>query len=1274
MKKFTLLVLLFFFALGAKANPDNPPKAGDEPDFEVKAYYYPDSQYQQSAYVRVLWGSSFYDFESQTQDPFYGSGWVNDTIYPWTVTQPQIPGYHGSLCLMSGNSGIEDSSSSIELSVYFVQDGSISFLGGCYGEGENYDACEFYIDGALQFSYGELQSWDTYSFNVSAGTHVFTWSYTKDSSLNALGDAFFVDDITFTGVSRLGESNSSYNVYLQPFDAATGGGLDNPILIATNVTGNQFIVENWAELEAGYYQFGIENPELTSTEIFWSNALNKSTVDYFTVTVTAYPAYAGTVTGGGTFAYGEMCTLKATPNDRYSFSHWSDTLMGHMPECTFSVTEDVNIQAIFEGFLIEYYYWAEPEEGGEVEIVGAEEGEEEWVPIHYGDTVTFKATPNDGYSFVKWTAQGSIGYKGGHTRSVEFLSDSTTCTVIFNDDFLDRIFDDVIFDDDTIEAGGDGSVIEFVATFEEGIDGCLRPKQFTNTEVGPDFATFSWVEGGSAESWYIYYHDATPTPTAPEDLYVEVTENPYTLWGLDPETPYEAYVVSACGVVDGVPNSLVSSETISFTTMEPCPTPLHVEVDSITGCTAMVKWMDYSDSYRVEAGLPNILLDENFDNGIPSDWSNDTRYPWDTISSATGGFCMISGNQGIDNTSSSISITMSFDSGGVVEFDAECRGEGDNYDVCTFSIDNEVRFSYGQYKEGWNHYSYDDVQSGEHTFTWTYSKDYSLSAEGDYFAVANLFMREKEIEWSNPLTVEDAQCTITGLTPLTSYLVHVQGICENEETEWSNPINFTTTDVCIIKASVNPTGAGTVTGAGEYSLGDTCTLVASANTGYIFDNWTKNDTVVSYDATHAFIVSRDAEYVANFSQIEYYFNLLTSPREGGYAEFLNDSTYVFHYGDAVSIHAIPNQGYSFVNWTMWNNNDEMELSTNSTYNFTIGDDNPVTNLYPEGGQISLTANFEMRNLEITVLTNPVDAGTVLVGDTIFTGGTFAYGETLTMSAVDNTGYTFQEWTKNDTVVSTSRTLTVTVTETAEYVANFQLNNYEISTSVVPTDGGEVTGAGFYDHGTTATLTATPNTGYTFVNWTEESDVVSTSSTYSFTVIGTRTLVAHFQLNSYAITATADPTNGGAIYVADTIFTGGTFDHGTQITMVAEAVTGYVFQNWTKNGSEASTSTNISITVTEAADYVAHFVLNSFDITAMISVNPTDGGTVEGAGTFNYGETCNLTAIPATGFHFVKWTKNGEQVSTDPAYSFTVLEAATYVAYFELDSFDVTAMV
>jgi uncharacterized repeat protein (TIGR02543 family) len=42
------------------------------------------------------------------------------------------------------------------------------------------------------------------------------------------------------------------------------------------------------------------------------------------------------------------------------------------------------------------------------------------------------------------------------------------------------------------------------------------------------------------------------------------------------------------------------------------------------------------------------------------------------------------------------------------------------------------------------------------------------------------------------------------------------------------------------------------------------------------------------------------------------------------------------------------------------------------------------------------------------------------------------------------------------------------------------------------------------------VTATPNTGHTFVHWTESGKVVSTSESYTFTLNGNVTLVADFK--------------------------------------------------------------------------------------------------------------------------------------------------------------------
>jgi hypothetical protein len=67
----------------------------------------------------------------------------------------------------------------------------------------------------------------------------------------------------------------------------------------------------------------------------------------------------------------------------------------------------------------------------------------------------------------------------------------------------------------------------------------------------------------------------------------------------------------------------------------------------------------------------------------------------------------------------------------------------------------------------------------------------------------------------------------------------------------------------------------------------------------------------------------------------------------------------------------------------------------------------------------------------------------------------------------------------------------------------------VDTSVSPTNGGTATGDGVYTNGTTATVTATPNAGFAFANWTENGAVISTSASYTFTNIINQSLVANF---------------------------------------------------------------------------------------------------------------------------------------------------------------------
>ena len=69
---------------------------------------------------------------------------------------------------------------------------------------------------------------------------------------------------------------------------------------------------------------------------------------------------------------------------------------------------------------------------------------------------------------------------------------------------------------------------------------------------------------------------------------------------------------------------------------------------------------------------------------------------------------------------------------------------------------------------------------------------------------------------------------------------------------------------CEVIVTVNPEEAGSVTGAGLYTVGHNCTVVANANAGYTFVNWTLNGNEVSTEATYTLEVTEATALVANF--------------------------------------------------------------------------------------------------------------------------------------------------------------------------------------------------------------------------------------------------------------------------------------------------------------------------------------------------------------------------------------------------------------------------
>ncbi|MGL4806034.1 MAG: InlB B-repeat-containing protein, partial [Bacteroidales bacterium] len=261
-------------------------------------------------------------------------------------------------------------------------------------------------------------------------------------------------------------------------------------------------------------------------------------------------------------------------------------------------------------------------------------------------------------------------------------------------------------------------------------------------------------------------------------------------------------------------------------------------------------------------------------------------------------------------------------------------------------------------------------------------------------------------------------------------------------------------------------------------------------------------------------------------------------------------------------------------------------------------------------------------------------------------GTYNYNTELTITATAHTGSKFVAWFEGENLISNSSTYSFKVVRNINLQARFAKNTYTITAR--NGEGGNVTGGGQYEYGTTATLTAIPNTGHYVAGWREGSNMVSNSAKYSFEVLGDRTLEAVFAKNRYTVTTNA--SEGGSVTG------GGTYEYGQAATLTATPNTGYHFVKWSDN-------TNISpkkITITDNVTISAIFAKNTYSVTTNISGE----GSVSAGGNYLYNEISTLTAQPHSDSYFVGWFKNSVLISTDLVFTFNVTENVQLEAKFE----------
>ena len=343
----------------------------------------------------------------------------------------------------------------------------------------------------------------------------------------------------------------------------------------------------------------------------------------------------------------------------------------------------------------------------------------------------------------------------------------------------------------------------------------------------------------------------------------------------------------------------------------------------------------------------------------------------------------------------------------------------------------------------------------------------------------------------------------------------------------------------------------------------------------------------------------------------------------------------------------------------------------------------------------------------------------------------------------------------------------------------EIISYQIE--VACNEGGTVVGGGTYEQGSNATIKAIANPGYHFVRWIEDTQVVSTSSEYTFNVTASKYLTAEFEECNWSDwRSNGNNTHSKECSVCHIVntenCTGGTGDcmhkpicsicqteyadlgdheYGELITEIPATneekgikahykckLCGELFdQNKNPVTEEALVISRVpklewnlefwdvkndvkieskykTVTISEKlarnlADkddlwsgekeydiplsnitgYSDEMLPEDYELAAGYAPSPTrvptinkegitiwiqkitysvttealpsEGGTVSGDGTYEIKSNVTVNATPKEGYHFVKWiTEDGNTVSSEPTYSFDILENIKLTAVFE----------
>ena len=419
---------------------------------------------------------------------------------------------------------------------------------------------------------------------------------------------------------------------------------------------------------------------------------------------------------------------------------------------------------------------------------------------------------------------------------------------------------------------------------------------------------------------------------------------------------------------------------------------------------------------------------------------------------------------------------------------------------------------------------------------------------------------------------------------------------------------------------------GSLLGEGSFAHGSNAEISAVPNEGYSFNGWMGEGIADINSSSTTIVMTSNRTISASFVQNNYQLQL--SAGRGGSVSGSGN----YSHGETAQISATALDGYTFVEWTGTGVADSNSSSTS---------------VFMDGSR-SLSATFKIKKYRLDVIADYSGANTS-------GSGMYDHGSLVPINAIPTNGFVFNHWRGENISESNSSSTTLMITKDQNITAHFSPKVIEqniLSIGSSPTFSGTTTGSGSYENQKLVSITAHPMDGFSFIEWIGEGITDSYSSSTQIILNQDSNITALFSLNSHKLDLETE--GGGSLNGA------GTYFHGSEVEIIATPENGYSFTKWVGTGVMNPLSEKTFIQVDQNRSLQAIFTKKNF----FLVLNAGTGGMVKGSGTFLYGSSVNIEAIPNTGFKFIAWQGNGIPNFYSASTSIYITESLDLNANFE----------